>query len=73
MMDNFFFIHSQCCDAHWELIYDAASGLYALQCEKCAKPAGSGITISGPLLAGRCARCNPDENAAQGKPAGEES
>jgi len=60
---NVFFIHSKCCDAHWELVYFAgANKRYKLQCEECGKPVGGDIRVAGPLLEKpKCARCG-DEN-----------
>jgi hypothetical protein len=55
MANNIFYVHSQCCNAHWELVYDNHSGIYRLQCEVCGKPAG--VKVSGPLIAARCDKC----------------
>ena len=52
-----FYIHTKCCNGHWELKY--LNGKYELVCEACGKPAGSGITVSGPNLSKHsCAACS---------------
>lgn len=35
--DNILFIHSRCCNAHWEMLHDNDKELYGLYCEKCGK------------------------------------
>lgn len=50
------FVHSKCCDAHWECV--CRDGIWGLECEKCGKPIGGGITIIGPNISGcECAEC----------------
>ena len=50
------FIHSRCCDKHWELKFE--DGKYDLVCEGCNKSIGSGIVVSGPDLTGcHCKEC----------------
>jgi len=43
--DEKMFIHSRCCNAHWELTYQ--NGTYQLECENCGEPAGS-LSVTGP-------------------------
>jgi len=53
---NLLFIHSKCCTAHWELVFDKKTGQYHLECEKCGK--GVGIKVTGPDLYGCvCEHC----------------
>jgi NAD-dependent SIR2 family protein deacetylase len=42
------YIHSKCCNVHWELCYK--DGIFDLRCEKCGKPIRSGIVVFGPSL-----------------------
>ena len=51
------FMHSGCCMAHWELVYFPEDESYRLQCEKCGKPAGSEIKVSGPKIDAGCDVC----------------
>jgi hypothetical protein len=44
-----FYIHSRCCNSHWELV--VSDGVYKLQCEKCGKDSGVGII---PPMVGPC-------------------
>jgi len=52
-----FFVHSGCCGRHWELVYDADSGLYQLRCEVCGQKVGEGVEMTGPLLEVKCTCC----------------
>ena len=38
------FIHSKCCNAHWELTIKK-DGTAVLLCEHCGKPAGKQVTV----------------------------
>ena len=59
---NLLFIHSRCCTAHWELIYDIETGKYYLSCEKCGKPAGTTMTVTGPVMPNpKCEKCSDGE------------
>ena len=50
------FIHSSCCNAHWELV--CRETIYSLECEKCGKDIGPQIKVEGPNLDGcRCKDC----------------
>jgi hypothetical protein len=50
------FIHSRCCMAHWELV--VRDGIWSLECEKCGKPVGSGVSVIGPDMSEcSCATC----------------
>jgi len=56
-MPNELFIHSRCCEAHWELV--VVGNKYELQCEKCGKPIGNSIKIKGPNMSKcGCEICN---------------
>jgi hypothetical protein len=56
------YIHSRCCNAHWELIYDTETGKYSLVCEKCSKPIGTVITVTGPQIENpKCEMCGDGE------------
>lgn len=61
--ENVFFVHSKCCNAHWELVYFAgANKRYELQCEKCSKLVGGNIEVTGPLLEKpKCAKCGDED------------
>ena len=41
------FIHSRCCHAHWELVFQ--NGQYRLECEKCGEEATL-FRVVGPVL-----------------------
>ena len=57
--DNFY-IHSRCCNAHWELMYSLSTNEYFLLCENCGKP--SGISVMGPDLTGcSCEICGEED------------
>jgi len=50
MEDNtMFYLHSQCCNDHWELSY-MGLGKYRLSCQKCGKEGCQDIKIEGPWL-----------------------
>lgn len=54
------FVHSKCCCAHWELVFNTKTKLYHLECEKCGKAIG-GINIAGPDLSGcGCELCKKE-------------
>lgn len=55
--DCVLYIHSKCCDAHWELIYNITIKKYELVCEKCGKSSGNSIKIEGPSLSDRHCGC----------------
>jgi hypothetical protein len=56
------YLHSRCCMAHWELVYNEKTGGYRLECEKCGKESGV-VTVSGkPLDKLKCACCGDDAN-----------
>lgn len=42
------FIHSKCCNDHWELV--VREGIWQLECVKCGKPVGSGVSVIGPHI-----------------------
>ena len=55
------FIHSKCCNAHWELVL-IKNGNYELICEKCGTSAGTHIMvfINPDVVACGCFKCkNP--------------
>lgn len=57
------FIHSQCCNAHWELVHNAAG--YGLRCEKCGLGAGL-LVIGDERPTGlRCHECDDAGHQAQ--------
>lgn len=35
--ENIMFVHSLCCTAHWELVYDKEKDIYGIFCENCGK------------------------------------
>jgi hypothetical protein len=43
--DSFTYLHSKCCNAHWELRYEP-NGKGVLVCEECGIPAGDSIYVS---------------------------
>jgi hypothetical protein len=49
------FIHSKCCNAHWELVYKG--GEYSITCEVCGKGPGPCLKIEGPTLDEKCEIC----------------
>jgi len=59
--DNIRYIHSKCCMAHWELVYNIEEKEYGLFCEKCGKPAGlffvSNEELSNEELDTECEHC----------------
>ena len=46
------YCHSRCCGAHWELVI--RNGIWGLECEKCGKPVGNGVSVIGPSHMGDC-------------------
>jgi len=48
------YLHSKCCNAHWELVYH--DGQYWIECEVCRQPPAeaNGLQIVGPLLPEDC-------------------
>ena len=57
--DNTLFIHSRCCNAHWELVFFPDAGRYRLECEKCGKEA-TPLRIIGPVMEHQCSECKPE-------------
>jgi len=51
-----FYMHSMCCDAHWELVWTEQNG-YDLQCELCGRPIGGTFELLGlpPVGCDTCA------------------
>lgn len=47
------YVHSRCCNAHWELVFDNNTKEYQLQCETCGEPAG--VKVTGPDTGKTCA------------------
>jgi len=48
------YIHSECCNMHWELVHDLITDKYELQCEKCGRQA----KMVAVTLANSCSRHN---------------
>jgi PHP family Zn ribbon phosphoesterase len=45
MENDVFYIHSRCCNCHWELVR-LPDGTFELRCERCGKNAGSGVLVT---------------------------
>jgi hypothetical protein len=59
------FVHSGCCQAHWELVYDTKAGTWSLACESCGKGPGPRIAVTGPKLEDcQCAECGKQAGVA---------
>ena len=56
--DGKMFIHSKCCNAHWELTW--ADGKYNLECEVCGKPAKP-LRVVGPVAPESCGVCEGED------------
>lgn len=59
MSEQRLYVHTKCCNAHWELCYE--NGDWFLECEKCGKPAGTMVKVEGPTLEGcQCEICKAE-------------
>jgi hypothetical protein len=64
-----YFIHSRCCNAHWELLVGSDTGKARLVCEKCGKEAGESVKVMLGFKVDGCDVCKrqaPDKLAAKG-------
>jgi len=52
--EDVLYIHSRCCNAHWEVIYCKKTGKYRMLCEKCGKP--NNLIITGKAI-DSCEKC----------------
>lgn len=51
------YVHSDCCDEHWELVYHISAAKYELVCPRCGLNA-QGLRVDGPVLERPdCHRC----------------
>jgi hypothetical protein len=41
-----FYVHSACCNAHWELVYDPVTKEAHIECEVCGKHSGSNVKVT---------------------------
>lgn len=55
------FVHSPCCNAHWELVVNAETGELGLQCEECNKPLNIRIADRLPPEKCNCGNCGKEE------------
>lgn len=56
---DYIYIHSRCCNEHWELAWNKTKKKYELVCCKCGNSAGP-FKIEGPDLTGQeCECCTP--------------
>lgn len=54
-----FYIHSRCCNAHWELVLLPDEKL-ELRCEKCGK--ATNLVVKNPGIARECAVCSKEDH-----------
>ncbi|RLD11847.1 MAG: hypothetical protein DRI44_02665 [Chlamydiae bacterium] len=48
VIDERYYIHSKCCGAHWEMVWDTKRKIVYFECEKCGRD--SGIVIPDTYL-----------------------
>jgi hypothetical protein len=54
------FVHSACCEDHWELIFNKKTKEWSLVCCGCGK--GIGIKVTGPDVSDlKCKHCEKEE------------
>ena len=64
MPDDKMFMHSKCCNAHWELVWNGGMD-YDLQCEECGTSIGPAIKVAGPYYSERKCDSSGCQNLAR--------